>query len=400
MRYSTKAPLAALITCVLYAMATPIAAAVPNASASGAGSHQSTNGKVEPTTATSSGAAVTAATCSATGSNGTAVFRPDALTGSAINAAIRSAAANPNGGVVNLAAGTYLTDRPIVVASNVRLTGAGAALTTVKASSSFLRNTGPNGGHPLITTSGASNVTISNLTADQSGDVLNGNVPDRLAAYLVDVRKSRNVVVDRVHTRNPFTYSVMVMGSNGFCVRDSQTRVTTSGRYDQLDGIHILDSSYGDVLNNDVDQRVGTDGDDGLVAHTIYGPSVHDIRFVGNRVRGGNNGDGMQLAVGNYPIYNLTIEANEIYDSPFGIRTGYYDNGTGAVYGIKVTSNNVHDLRGGHAFPTGGNAINIGGFGARSPVTNVVAANNRACRAGTVTVVPGQGNMVTGTTGC
>ena len=59
-----------------------------------------------------------------------------------------------------------------------------------------------------------------------------------------------------------------------------------------------------------------TDGDDGLVAHTIGAP-VHDVLYADNTVRGGDNGDGMQLAVGNYPVYDLV-----------GIRTGYYVTGS------------------------------------------------------------------------
>ena len=267
----------------------------------------------------------------------------------------------------------------------------------LKAGPKFLDSTGPDGGYPIVTTAGASNVTIANLTADQSGDVLNGNAaPDnRLTAYLIDVRNSHNVVVDGVYTRNPFTYSIAVVGSNDFCIVHCNTRVATSGRYNQLDGIHVLDSNTGQVIDNYVNQRVGTDGDDGLVAHTIGAP-VYDVLYANNTVLGGSNGDGMQLAVGNYPIYNVTIRNNEFYDSPFGIRTGYYDSGTnGAVHNIIISGNYIHDLRPGKAFPYGGNAINIGGFGAIAPVTYINVTNNRACKAGLIKVVNGAGNTIT-----
>ncbi|MFP3525826.1 hypothetical protein SB912_25405, partial [Pantoea sp. SIMBA_072] len=77
----------------------------------------------------------------------------------------------------------------------------------LKATSRFLKAKGPLGGHPLITTNGSQNVTIADLTADQSGDVIDGNVSGRLKEYLVDVRNSTNAVVEGVATKNPFTYS-------------------------------------------------------------------------------------------------------------------------------------------------------------------------------------------------
>ena len=272
----------------------------------------------------------------------------------------------------------------------------------LKAGPKFLDSTGPDEGYPIITTAGASNVKIANLTADQSGNVLNGNADPngRLAAYVVDVRDSHNIVVDGVYTRNPFTYSIAVVGSKDFCVVHCNTRVATSGRYNQLDGIHVLDSNTGQVIDNYVNQRAGTDGDDGLVAHTIGAP-VYDVLYANNTVRGGSNGDGMQLAAGNYPIYNLTIRNNDFYDSPFGIRTGYYASGAnGAVHNITISGNYIHDLRPGKAFPDGGNAIDIGGFGAIAPVTYIKVTNNRTCKAGIITVVTGMGNTVTQNHSC
>ena len=339
--------------------------------------------------------------CSAAGATATRVFVPSGAVAnsntdntSPIQGAI-NAAASAGGGVVGLPAGTFLINGHLILKNNVKLTGVGPT-TVLKAGPKFLDSTGPDGGYPIVTTAGASNVTVANLTADQSGDVLNGNATpnNRLTAYLIDVRNSHNVVVDGVHTRNPFTYSIAVVGSNDFCVVHCNTRVATSGRYNQLDGIHVLDSNAGQVIDNYVNQRVGTDGDDGLVAHTIGAP-VYDVLYANNTVLGGSNGDGMQLAVGNYPIYNVTIRNNEFYDSPFGIRTGYYDSGTkGAVHNITITDNYIHDLHPGKAFPDGGNAIYIGGFGAIAPVTYINVTNNRACKAGLITVVNGAGNTI------
>jgi polygalacturonase len=365
------------------------------------------------TRSTSSGSSSTASSlfsdyvCSASGATAARLFVPSGAVANtdfdntkAIQGAINTAAF-AGGGVVSLPAGTYVVDGHLVMKNNVELTGVGPG-TVLKAGPDFLDSTGPDGGYPIVTTAGASNVTIANLTADQGGDVLDGNASpySRLAAYLIDVRDSHNVVVDDVYTRNPFTYSIAVVGSDDFCVVHCNTRVATSGRYDQLDGIHVLDSNTGQIIDNYVDQRIGTDGDDGLVAHTIGAP-VYDVLYANNTVRGGSNGDGMQLAVGNYPIYNLTIRNNNFYGSPFGIRTGYYDTGTnGAVRNIIISGNYIHDLRPGTAFPDGGNAIDIGGFGAIAPVTHVKVVNNRTCRAGIITVVSGAGNIASQNHSC
>lgn len=330
----------------------------------------------------------------ATGASATAVFKPSAMTGAAIQLTIDKAYA-AGGGVVQLSAGTYTSDVHLHVKTNVTLAGVGPA-TVIKAGPTFISAGALLGGYPLITTNGHDSVTIMDLTADQSGELLNGNVEGRLNAYLVEVRNSANVLINGVHAINPFTYSIVVMGSTKFAILNCSTRVSSSGRYDQLDGVHILDSSAGDVLNNNIDQRIGTDGDDGLVAHTIRS-AVHDVQFAGNLVRGGNHGNGMQIAVGNFPVYNLTITNNEFYDSPFGIRTGYYDSGVGAVDHVTITGNVIHDLRGGHAFPTGGNAVDVGGFAIddnRGPVTYVTCTGNRAVSAGNFVVSSGTGNVV------
>jgi polygalacturonase len=356
---------------------------------------------------TSSSAAFSDYKCAALGATATAQFRPRGAVAngtaddtSAIQDAIDAASA-AGGGVVALRAGTFLINGHLVMKSNVKLTGVGPG-TVIKAGPEFLESTGPDGGYPVITTAGASNVTIANLMADQNGKVLNGNANpgQRLSAYLVDLRDSHNVVASGVYTRNPFTYSIAVVGSSDFCVTHCNTQVATSGLYNQLDGIHVLDSHTGQVIQNHVDQRIGSDGDDGLVAHTISA-SVYDVLYADNVVRGGNHGNGMQIAVGNYPVYDLTIRDNNFWGSPFGIRTGYYNTGpNGAVHNIAIYNNYIHDLVPGISFPGGGNAVDIGDFGAVGPVTYITVTDNRICKAGVIKVVPGIGNTVTGNQFC
>ncbi len=322
--------------------------------------------------------------CTATGSTATTVRRvqaPPAGSTADWSATIQGAidtASRRGGEVVQLEAGTYLLSKPLVLRSGVTLKGVGAA-TRLKAGPQFLKKKGPFGGHPLITTNGASKVTISDLTADHSGNTLNGNTPGRLTEYLIDVRYSSNAVVQRVTTVNPFTYSIAVVASSDFCIRGNSTSVATNGRYDQLDGIHILDSSFGVVQGNTVDQGSGTDGDDGLVAHSI-GEPVHDVAYLENTVRGGRHGSAMQIAVADAGAYNLTIAGNRFWGSTGGLVTGYY-GGKGPVSNVEVRNNRFED--------NAGPSVDI--YGA---VTGIVLSANTALRSGAFQVVSGFGNRV------
>jgi len=328
----------------------------------------------------------------AIGSTASAQFPPTGATANdstddttAIQAAINRAG-NAGGGVVLLPAGTFILNGHLVLKSGVNLSGTGPG-TVLKAGPQFLSSTGPAGGYPVVTTAGASDVTIANLTADQSGDTLNGNLPARLDEYLIDVRNSSNALVMGVQTKNPFTYSIVAVGADHFCITGSGTYSATQGRYDQLDGIHILNASFGDVVNNNIDQGAGGptgDGDDALVAHTLGG-TVHDIRYANNKARSGQRGDGMQFALTDSTdaIYNITLSRNEFYGSPGGIVTGLYGSGKDAlVHDVSITGNFFHD--------NANNAVSMTGH-----LWNIGVTNNNACRSNGFAVGPGNGNIMT-----
>jgi polygalacturonase len=309
-------------------------------------------------------------------------------------------AANAGGGIVKLPTGTFVINGPLLMKNNVALEGVGPA-TIIKAGPKFL-DSSPAVGYSIVTTNGASNVTIADFTADQQGNKLNGNSIDRFLGYVIHVYNSTNVIVKGVFVRNPFAYSIVAENSTNFCLDNNNTQVDTSGKYDQLDGIHVLNSSFGDVLNNYVDQGHDADGDDGLVAHTIGG-TVHDVTYAGNTVRGGKGGSGMQLALTNPTdtIYNIKIQNNEFWDSPRGIRTGYYGGTGGSVHDITIggspkTGNFIHD----NTFndTKTGDGVNIYGNGI-DPY-NITVAYNRTCKAGTVSVGSGKNNVVEHNLGC
>jgi polygalacturonase len=323
----------------------------------------------------------------ASGAYATTIFLPAAMTGPAIQTAIDKAYA-AGGGVVKLVAGTYLSNVHLVVKSNVSLVGVGPA-TIIKAGPSFITGGTLAGGYPVISTNGHSNVTIKSLTADQSGDVLNGNVGGRLSAYLVEARNSRNVMIDGVYTRNPFTYSICSISSTMVAIRNCNTLCTSVGRYNQLDGIHIAQSAQVDVVDNVVNQGGKlADGDDGLVAH-VLNSACHDCVYRNNDVTSGKNGTGMQLAGGSAAeIYNIVVQNNHFHDSPAGIHTGYYGGGT-----MKA----IHNILIGGSSSTGNTFSNCGSyavkFGTGGPLSYCVVTYNNAVNSGAFSVAAGSNNV-------
>ncbi|KUM35497.1 glycosyl hydrolase family 28-related protein [Arthrobacter sp. EpRS71] len=339
--------------------------------------------------------AVTSSSCSlsgATGSSSTSIYNVTATPNDAIDDTQNiqgriNAAGAAGGGVVKIPAGTFLINGKLLMMSNVKLEGVGPA-TVLKAGPSFTSNTGPAGGYPLVTTGGADNTTLSNFTADQSGDTLNGNVPGRLNEYVIDVRDSINSLVQGVHTRNPFTYSIAFVGGTKWCVKDSDTQSATNGKYVELDGIHAMNTSVGDIVGNVVDQRIGTDGDDGIAVHTYGDEDVHDIRIANNNVRGGRHGAGIDLAGGSGTVYNINLTGNTVWGSPRGLHDAYYD-GTKQIHHIQIVGNIFRD----NDIKTLGGAVDF-----ERPVTYVTMTDNTACNSGDYRLPAGTGNVNAGNT--
>jgi polygalacturonase len=334
-------------------------------------------------------------TCSATGSSAmnqvpvTGAVAGGAVDDStAIQKTINTAGAD-GGGVVSLPAGTFMINSHLVMKNNVKLTGVGPS-TVIKAGPNFLTSTGAGGGYPIISTMGASDTTIANLTADQSGNTLNANVANRLDGYAVEGRSSTNVLINGVTVIDPFTYSIAMVGVSKFCVENSTVNASaTLHEYSQLDGIHIMSSTSGQVINNVIQS-----GDDGLAAHTLTGP-VHNVLFANNNVYGGAGASGLQFAVGApSSIYDITVEDNDFHGSFLGIHTGYYGStATGSVYNITMSNNYIYNLLYGTASP----AIQMGLADQKGAIKGIAASNTLLCNAGAIEVQSGTGNSLTGT---
>ncbi len=338
-------------------------------------------------------------TCSATGSSATTVVTPTGLVAggstdntTAIQNAINKAGKSSGGGIVSLPAGTFMINGHLVMKSNVKLTGVGPS-TVIEAGPNFLTTTGTGGGYPIISTAGASNVTIANLTANQSGTTLNANnAASRLYSYVVEARSSSNVLFNGISVINPFTYSIAMVGASNFCVENSSVNAsTTDTEYNQLDGVHIMDSNNGDVINNTI-----ISGDDGLAAHTLSSAPVYNVLFANNLVYGGDGAAGLQFAIGSpAAIYGITVEDNDFYGSMYGIHTGYYGStATGSVYNISMSNNYIYNLLGG----TSALAVQMGDDGQVGAITNVAISDTLLCNVGGIEVQTGTGNSVTGTT--
>jgi hypothetical protein len=328
----------------------------------------------------------TGAPSSSSAAGGSAPVVPDGLTGRAVQEAV-DAVAQAGGGEVRLAAAEHLVQAPLVLRDGVTLVGSGSA-TVLRAGPDFLSTPGPEGGHPLLASAGARDVVVRDLVLDHSGHLLDARVPGRLDAHLLDLRHSTGVRVERVTTLNPFSYSIAVIGCQRFSVVGCRTSTSTSGRYDQLDGIHVLGSSRGTVADCDVDQGAGADGDDGLVAHSISEP-CHDVVFSGNRVRGGRHGSAMQLAVGTAPVHDITVVRNTFYGSPRGVQARHWD-GDGPLEFVTIggapedgntfsdNAGDAVDLRrvpGQRCVVTHNRALGRGGFFTREDPGNRVADN-------------------------
>src|SRR5208282_1430530 len=150
-----------------------------------------------------------------------------------INNAIKTASSHSGGGIVTLNAGTYTIDSTIDLASNVELAGAGEGSTTIMAGSTANVD-------PMITTNGTDNVTIQNLTVNQDGE--SNASKQSLSYYMVEDRSGSNVIFQNIATREPTTYSITAVNASDFCFRNNDVLQDPgeNGKYNQLDGIHIL----------------------------------------------------------------------------------------------------------------------------------------------------------------
>jgi hypothetical protein len=262
---------------------------------------------------------------------------------SEINSAISTASAAGGGNVV-LQAGTYYISNSITVKTGVNLTGASEATTIIQATTSL-------GSGSVVQTSTNNNITIQNMTLNQDGS---NQTTRSLSNYLLDLQGGTNYIVENVATRNPSTYSIGIhYGTSIFCVFNNNVQDTNvSGNFANLDGIHVTHATYGDIVNNFVDQMAGgsTGGDDGIAIQVeSCGTGCNDngnasnINVTGNVVRGGATAGDFDFAIsGGYVISNVTVKGNEFWGGPDGIRDANFGGG-GTLSNVTFTDNFSHN---------------------------------------------------------
>jgi hypothetical protein len=269
-----------------------------------------------------------------------------------------TAAGAAGGGIVYLPPGTYIVAKYLLIPSGVTLLGAGMGVSIIKSSGSTFRTAGgtapDGGGYSVLQATGGSraNITIQDLTVDgnESADrtaLAASGV--RLNSYLVDMRSVTGLRIVRVATRNTWTYNMVPFNCDGVEIYGCDVRDPgTSGIYDQLDGIHILGSSRVRVHHCKVDNRTGTDADDAIAVHVIPGSNaITDVQVHHNVLRGGTNGNGVQVAGDTVAISHVTISHNNIYDCPFGITSQWFSSSGGAaIRHLTIANNNIRDLTG------------------------------------------------------
>lgn len=273
----------------------------------------------------------------------------------ALQDALTAVGATTYGGIVYLPPGVYLVNKYLLIPSNVTLLGAGKFLTTIKAGGS-LRSAGGTapggGGYSVLQATGTTrqNIAIQDLTVDGNESADRAALAAsgvRLNSFLIDMRTVTGLRIERVATRNSWTYNIAVLDSTQFIVSECDVRDPgTTGTYSQLDGIHIWGSNRGQIVNNYVDNGVGGDADDAMVAHVFPGGNAcYDLVFANNVCRGGANGNGMQLAgASGGAIRDITISGNKFWGCISGLRVNFFSASSNQpIRSVAITGNSFRD---------------------------------------------------------
>lgn len=274
----------------------------------------------------------------------------------AIQAALTAAGA-AGGGTVFLPAATYATTKCLNVPSNVTLMGDGMGVTTIKAISGLMTgsNGGINGGYSVLEQSSTAtgNIVIRDLTVNANHSavgVVSGSA-NRQNAGVVDFRALTGVSFINVEVKDGWFYHLTVWTSTDVLVQGCKvTGPGTSGVYDQLDGIHLTCCTRQAIVDCQIDMGVGTDGDDGIALHQFpsSGIDVVDAVVADNRIRGGNNGSGIDLANADGTIKGVTITGNLIHDGTNkGVVTNWFGFFTGTTQDVTIVGNTIRDCAGG-----------------------------------------------------
>ena len=312
---------------------------------------------------------------------------------------------------VELQAGTYTIDSPIIIPSGVIFSGAGESMSTLLAGAQM---------DSVVETGGHSNLTVQDMTLNQNGT--NVQSSRSLDHYLVDLGGGSNVLVQQVHSMDPSTYSIGPhAGISHFCLLDDDIEVDPmTGKYSyvNLDGIHVTNGSFGDIVNNYIDGQANgaAGGDDAIALQVESGAgadtgNTHDINVTGNVVRGGATAEDLDFAMGGPSLseYNIAVSGNEFWGGPEGIRTGNFQSpNTSQLYAVSITNNIIHNNGPDHGLNKGlpGGAVDLGNSGSSGiNISGITVMGNYTCgnAENPPIVVHGSDNTVSdnaGYTGC
>lgn len=272
----------------------------------------------------------------------------------AIQAALDAARA-AGGGIVELPPGIYgLGGGRLQVPARTCLRGAGRRATVIRLLAGWAGAAGRDRydgysvieGYPGDRLVG---ITLSSFTIDANESANRRAISasgHRLHSGLVDLRRVEDLTYGGLETINPYTYGLAAWDCSDVVVDGCRTSISTSGVYDQLDGLHLAGASRVMVTSNLIDQGSGgTDGDD-AIAIGDGSSGARDVVVAGNIVRGGANGAGITVWNDGGTVEGVVITGNDLWScSNVAIHTAWTDYG-GTTKDVALSENLIRDVTG------------------------------------------------------
>ena len=311
-----------------------------------------------------------------------------------------TALSSSRSGVINVPPGTYYIATPVALASNVKIQGAGAGLTTLRCAKRTSSNANSYLSKAVFTASGIANITLVDMTFD--GDVSSYLNSDNLDPQgVLDFDTSTNITIERCNFTKFFA-SLPI----GYVYSDATYQLGAVFMYD-CSGIAITNCEYlfptygnltmilecDNITLNGLKSTFNSDGNSvNETPINVWGVTTQNVT-IENCLFKDTDGSSINLSgIGNFIVQNNRFET---CNSPIDLSNeSWIDPATHPdVYNVLVQGNVLIDPQG--STPP----IQIGDIRAAENIRTheVVVANNQIqmTTAATVSIVVGNSNFVT-----